>query len=53
MGKLEEMTLVLAERATGVKEYYLAPDFRQVLDAALGEPHARPVDLDSIPVTVQ
>jgi predicted transcriptional regulator len=49
MGKLEEMALVLAERR-GVKEYYLAPDFRQVLDASLGEPHARPVDLESIPI---
>ncbi len=44
MGKLEEMQLVGAERR-GVKEYYLAPDFRQVLDAALGEPHARPIPL--------
>lgn len=50
MGKLEEMALVHSQRR-GVKEYYLAPDFRQVLDAALGEPHARPVDLDSIPAT--
>ena len=48
MGKLEEMNLVESQRR-GVKEYYLAPDFRLVLDAALGEPHARPVDLDSIP----
>lgn len=44
MGKLEEMLLVESHRR-GVKEYFLAPDFRQVLDAALGEPHARPVDL--------
>ena len=48
MGKLEEMNLVESQRR-GVKEYYLTPDFRLVLDAALGEPHARPVDLDSIP----
>lgn len=47
MGKLEEMTLVVSERR-GVKEYYLAPDFRQALDVILGEPHARPVDLSSI-----
>lgn len=47
MGKLEEMDLVQSQRR-GVKEYYLAPDFRQVLDASLGEPHARPVDLDAI-----
>jgi predicted transcriptional regulator len=44
MGKLEEMEIVHAERR-GVKEYYLAPDFQQVLDAALGEPHARPIPL--------
>lgn len=44
MGKLEEMLLVESHRR-GVKEYFLAPDFRQVLDAALGEPHARPIDL--------
>lgn len=44
MGKLEEMVLVESQRR-GVKEYFLATDFRQVLDAALGEPHARPVDL--------
>lgn len=48
MGKLEEMALVTSERH-GVKEYYLAPDFRQVLDAILGEPHARPVDLSIEP----
>lgn len=48
MGKLEEMNLVESQRR-GVKEYYLAPDFRLVLDAALGEPHARPIDLDAIP----
>ena len=47
MGKLEEMGLVLSERR-GVKEYYLTPEFRQVLDAMLGEPHARPIDLASI-----
>lgn len=47
MGKLEEMGLVLSERR-GVKEYYLTPDFRQVLDAMLGEPHARPIDLNAI-----
>jgi DNA-binding transcriptional ArsR family regulator len=41
MGKLEEMALVESQRR-GVKEYYLAADFRQVLDASLGEPHARP-----------
>lgn len=45
MGKLEEMGLVHSERH-GVKEYYLTPEFRQVLDALTGEPHARPVDLD-------
>ena len=48
MGKLEEMGLVLSERR-GVKEYYLTPDFRQVLDAMLGEPHARPIDLSAFP----
>jgi DNA-binding transcriptional ArsR family regulator len=47
MGKLEEMGLVLSERH-GVKEYFLASDFRQVLDAMLGEPHARPMDLSAI-----
>lgn len=47
MGKLEEMGLVVSERR-GVKEYYLTPEFRQVLDAMLGEPHARPVDLSAI-----
>ena len=47
MGKLEEMGLVLSERR-GVKEYYLTPEFRQVLDVMLGEPHARPVDLSGI-----
>lgn len=47
MGKLEEMGLVLSERR-GVKEYYLTPEFRQVLDIMLGEPHARPVDLSDI-----
>lgn len=47
MGKLEEMGLVLSERR-GVKEYYLTPEFRQVLDAMLGEPHARPIDLSAI-----
>ena len=47
MGKLEEMLLVSSERH-GVKEYYLTPEFRQVLDIMRGEPHARPVDLDSI-----
>lgn len=51
MGKLEETSLVQSQRH-GVKAYYLAPDFRQVLDAALGEPHARPVDLDIVPDTV-
>jgi len=45
MGKLEEMEIVMTERTSGVKEYFLAPDFRQVLDAALGEPHARPIPL--------
>lgn len=47
MGKLEEMALVVSERR-GVKEYYLTPDFRQVLDAMLGEPHARSIDLSAI-----
>jgi len=47
MGKLEEMALLLSERR-GVKEYYLTPEFRQVLDAMLGEPHARPIDLSTI-----
>lgn len=47
MGKLEEMGLVVSERR-GVKEYYLTPEFRQVLDAMLGEPHARPIDLSAI-----
>lgn len=44
MGNLEEMGLVQSERR-GVKEYFLTPEFRQVLDVMLGEPHARPVDL--------
>jgi predicted transcriptional regulator len=43
MGKLEEMSLVESERR-GVKEYYLKPEFRQVLDIVNGEPHARPDD---------
>lgn len=47
MGKLEEMLLVTSERR-GVKEYHLTPEFRQVLDIMMGEPHARPIDLDSI-----
>ena len=47
MGKLEEMGLLLSERR-GVKEYYLTPEFRQALDAILGEPHARPVNLADI-----
>jgi len=47
MGKLEEMNLVASQRR-GVKEYYLVPEFRQVLDVMLGEPHARPVDLSAI-----
>ena len=47
MGKLEEMMLVSSERH-GVKEYYLTPEFRQVVDLMRGEPHARPIDLDSI-----
>lgn len=47
MGKLEEMQLVVSQRR-GVKEYDLAPDLRLVLDAALGEPHARPVDLENL-----
>ena len=47
MGKLEEMGLVVSERR-GVKEYYLTPEFRQVLDAMLGEPHARSIDLSAI-----
>lgn len=46
MGKLEEMGLVQSERH-GVKEYDLTPEFRQVLDALVGEPHARPVDLST------
>lgn len=49
MGKLEEMILVESQRR-GVKEYFLASDFRQVLDASLGEPHARSVDLGAIEV---
>lgn len=48
MGKLEEMSLVESERR-GVKEYYLKPEFRQVLDVVSGEPHARPVDLSQLP----
>ena len=48
MGKLEEMDLVESERR-GVKEYYLKPEFRQVLDVMSGEPHARPVDLSRLP----
>ncbi|MEA3201394.1 MAG: hypothetical protein QOE90_2822 [Thermoplasmata archaeon] len=47
MGKLEEMALVASQRR-GVKEYYLVPEFRQVLDAVMGEPHARPIDLNEI-----
>lgn len=47
MGKLEEMGLLVSERH-GVKEYYLTPEFRQALDAILGEPHARPVNLSDI-----
>ncbi|HEX2021599.1 MAG TPA: winged helix-turn-helix transcriptional regulator [Candidatus Thermoplasmatota archaeon] len=44
MGKLEEMLLVVSERR-GVKEYRLAPDFHQVLDAfQRGDDDARPTD---------
>ncbi len=47
MGKLEEMMLVASQRR-GVKEYYLVPEFRQVLDVVLGEPHARAVDFSQV-----
>ena len=50
MGKLEEMALVESHRK-GVKEYYLTADFRQVLDAMKGEPHARPMDLEAFPTS--
>lgn len=47
LGKLEGMSLIESQRH-GVKEYSLTPEFRQVLDAARGEPHARTVDIDEL-----